>query len=283
MTLIVSNKMENRKVFFAPNIKFLRERAKLTQQELASALAVTRSKLNALESGQTTAPRPEDYLKFSDHFKLSVDTLLKVNLSKLGELKIRDLQAGNDVYVTGSNIRVLAVTVDEKNRENVEYVPVKAKAGYRSGYSDPDYIASLPRFSMPNLPSDGSFRMFPTTGDSMLPLPEGSDIICRYVTDWTALRPGALCIVILKGEQDFVFKKVTLKKEERTLLLESLNPVYTPYEVPLEEVLEVWKYYSYQSQEIPSPSTDIQHISFTVNEILKKIKIIQEEKNPEAS
>lgn len=265
-------------IFFASNIRFLRERAKLTQQELANNLAITRSKLNALESGQTTAPRAEDYLKFSAFFKLSIDTLLKVDLSLLGELKLRDLQAGNDVYITGSNIRVLAVTVDPDNRENVEYVPVKAKAGYRNGYSDPDYIASLPRFSMPNLPSDGSFRMFPTTGDSMLPLPEGSDIICRYVTDWTSVRPGALCIVILKGEQDFVFKKVSVKIAERTILLESLNPVYDPYEVPLDEVLEIWKYHSYQSREIPSPSPDIQHISVTVNEILKQIKTLHEQK-----
>lgn len=270
--------MDIPKIFFAQNLKFLREREKLTQQELANRLGITRSKLNALESGQTTAPRPGDYLKFSDFFKLSIDTLLKVDLSKLGELKLRDLQAGNDVYITGSNIRVLAVTVNTDNRENVEYVPIKAKAGYRDGYSDPDYIAALPKFSMPNLPSDGSFRMFPTTGDSMLPLPEGSDVVCRYIADWTTVRPGALCIVILKGEQDFVFKKVTVKVPEKVLLLESLNPVYEPYEVPLDEVLEIWKYYSYQSREIPSPSSDVQHISVTVNEILRQIRVMQEEK-----
>jgi len=268
--------MENYKIFFPENIRFLRERAKLTQQNLAENLGMTRSKLNALESGQTTAPRPEDYLKFSDYFKLSIDTLLKVRLSTLGELKLRELQAGNDVYITGTNLRVLAVTVDPENRENVEYVPVKAKAGYRDGYADPEFIASLPKFSMPNLPPDGSYRMFPTTGDSMLPLPEGSDIICRYVADWTSLKPGALCIVVLKGEQDFVFKKVTVKQAERSLYLESLNPAYQPYEVPLEEVLEIWKYHSFHSQEIPSPISDTHHISHTVYEILNRLKILQE-------
>ncbi|GAA4434167.1 hypothetical protein GCM10023091_08710 [Ravibacter arvi] len=269
--------MEDLKVFFAPNIKFLRERARLTQQELADRLRLTRSKLNALESGQTSAPRPEDYLKYSEIFKMSIDTLLKVNLSKLGELKIRDLEAGNDVYMTGSRMRVLAVTVDAENRENVEYVPVKAKAGYRSGYADPEFIAGLPKFSMPQLPSDGSFRMFPTTGDSMLPLPEGSDVIGRYVTDWTALKPGALCIVILKGEQDFVFKKVSVKQKERLVLLESLNPLYAPYEVPVDEVLEIWKYHSYHAQEIPSPVSDVQHISVAVSEILARLKKMQPE------
>lgn len=269
--------MEIPKVFFALNIKFLRERAKLTQHDLAQKLSITRSKLNALESGQTSAPRPEDYLKYSDFFKFSMDTLLRVNLSKLGELKLRDLQAGNDVYLTGSHIRVLAVTVDAQNRENMEYVPIKAKAGYRSGYADPDYIASLPRFSMPNLPADGTFRMFPTIGDSMLPIPEGAEIICRYAADWTSIKPETLCIVILKGEQEFVFKKVSVQSNERTLLLQSLNPVYTPYAVPMDEVLEIWKYYSYQSRALPAETNDVQHITSAVNEILRQIKKMQSE------
>ncbi|WP_342089298.1 hypothetical protein [Dyadobacter sp. OTU695] len=45
---------------------------------------MTRSKLNALESGQTAAPKPEDHLKYSDDFKVSVDTLMRVELARLG-------------------------------------------------------------------------------------------------------------------------------------------------------------------------------------------------------
>ena len=262
--------------FFASNIKFLRERKRLTQEHLAKELEITRSKLGALESGQIGSPQPEDYLKYSGYFKISVDTLMKVDLSKLGELKLRELESGNDVYITGRNIRVLAITVDNTNKENVEYVPVKAKAGYRSGHTDPDYIAKLPKFTMPNLPSGGSFRMFPTTGDSMLPLPEGAEVICRFVADWTTIKPGTLCIVILKGEQDFVFKKATVKQEERSLYLESLNTIYEPYEVPLGEVLEIWKYHSYQSKLLPEPVGEVQRIANTVNEILSRIKILEQ-------
>src|SRR5690606_40737116 len=87
---------------------------------------------------------------FSDYFHVSVDSMLKVDLTKLGELKLRELEAGNDVYIKGGNLRVLAISVDKSNNENVEYVPVKAKAGYASGgYNDPEYIAGLPKFSMP--------------------------------------------------------------------------------------------------------------------------------------
>ena len=268
--------MNTPKIFFAPNVKFLRERKKLTQHDLANYLEISRSKLNALESGQTASPQPEDYLKYSAYFGISIDTLLKIDLSKLGELKLRDLQAGNDVYMTGSNLRVLAISVDRSEKENVEYVPVKAKAGYRSGYADPDYIAKLPKFSFPNLPSSGTFRMFPTTGDSMLPLPEGADVICQFVEDWTMVKPGTLCIVVLRGENDFVFKRVTLKSLERMLLLESLNQAYQPYEVPVSEVLEIWKYYGYQSRIVPEPVSDVHHISSTLSEVLKRLRKIED-------
>jgi hypothetical protein len=208
-------------------------------------------------------------------FKISIDNLFKVDLSKLSEFKLRELEAGSDVYMTGSNIRILAISTDRANKENVEYVPIKAKAGYRSGHTDPDFIASLPKFSMPNLPGNGTFRMFPTSGDSMLPLPEGADVICQFVADWTALKVGTLSIVILRGEQDFVFKRVTISSEDKSLYLESLNPAYEPYRVPVGEVLEIWKYHSYQSRQIPEPVCEVQHIARTVNEILRRKKVIE--------
>lgn len=250
--------MPEQNIFWALNIRFLRSRKKLSQDQLAAALGMSRSKLNAHENGQTVNPTLNDLLDCSRYFKLSIDTLLKTDLSRLSEKQLRELEAGNDIYITGSKIRVLAITVDSNNREQVEYVPVKAKAGYRTGYSDPEYIATLPRFSMPGLPDSGSFRMFPTTGDSMLPIPEGSDVLTRYVEDWTMLKAETPCIVILKGTQDFVFKMVTVQKEARSLLLRSLNEQYAPYTVPFEEVLEIWQYYALYSRSLPEGEVGLQ-------------------------
>jgi transcriptional regulator with XRE-family HTH domain len=250
--------MTQQKVFFATNLRFLRKRKNLSQEALAAILDFTRSKLNALENGNTKAPQPEDLLEISAYFKVTLDTLLKVDLTTLGAFKMRELELGHDVYMAGSKMRILAITVDKDEKENVEFVPVKAKAGYRSGYNDPDFIATLPKFSMPNLPSTGTFRMFQTEGDSMLPIPENSEVITQYVEDWTDLKPDTLCIVIL-GEQDFVFKQVTILAGEQ-ILLKSLNADYKPYTVDLEDVLEIWKFYKYQSAELPELPTDLQEV-----------------------
>ncbi|MNK11842.1 Helix-turn-helix domain protein [compost metagenome] len=260
--------MENRKIFFAGNVKFLRERKKMSQEVLASHLNITRAKLAAIELGQTKSPQPDDYLNVSEYFKISIDSLLKVDLAKLGELKVRELEAGNDVYMAGGNIRVLAITVNKQNIENVEYVPVKAKAGYKAGYSDPEFIASLPKYSFPDLPKNGTYRMFPTTGDSMLPIPEGSDILAKYVQDWTSIKSETPCIVILNGEQDFVFKKVTLQSDGN-VLLQSFNEIYKTYTEPMANVLEIWQFERYVSGQLPQKQTSIEELKIMIIELGK--------------
>src|SRR5690554_3311744 len=116
--------MKPQKIFFQGNLKFLRERRKISQAALAEILGISRSKLNSLENGFTKTPLPEDYVNFSEFYKISIDTLLKADLAKLSELKIRQLEAGNDVYIMGGNMRILAITVDKNNKENNEYVPI---------------------------------------------------------------------------------------------------------------------------------------------------------------
>lgn len=163
---------------------------------------------------------------------------------------------------------MLAISVDKSNNENVEFVPVKAKAGYASGgYSDPEYIAGLPRFSIPNLPRNGTYRIFPITGDSMLPVPDGSEVTGRFIEDWRALKPDTPCVVVLRGNQDFVFKLVTVTGDG-VLRLRSLNPVYEPYEVPAEDVLEVWQFYSFTSREMPE-NTDLGIILREIRQAVK--------------
>ncbi|KOH42596.1 XRE family transcriptional regulator [Sunxiuqinia dokdonensis] len=258
------------KIFFAGNIKFLRERRKMSQEALAAKLGLTRAKLAAIEAGNTKSPQPADYLNFSEFFKISIDTLLKIELSKLGEIKLRELEAGNDVYIRGGNLRVLAISVDRSNNENVEYVPVKAKAGYMAGCNDPEFIASLPKFSLPNLPAQGTFRIFPSTGDSMLPVPENSDIIAQYVADWTSIKADTPCIIILKGQQDFVFKMTTVHADG-TILLKSLNTAYAPYTVEANDVMEIWQFYAYTSREFPEARSEMATVLTAIRNLEEKI------------
>jgi transcriptional regulator with XRE-family HTH domain len=263
--------MAAQKVYFSSNIKFLRERKKLTQEALANELNMTRKKLFALESGQTKTPPVTDMINFSRFFNVSVDTLLTVDLPKLSGVQIQALDAGHEAYANGANLRVLAISVDQDNTENIEYVPVKAKAGYAAGYHDPEFIASLPKYSFPNLPKGNTYRVFPTSGESMLPIPDGSEVIAQYITDWEMIKPGTPSIVILKGNQDFVFKLVTWQANG-SLLLESLNDLFRPYTVAVNEVAEIWKYHKHQTDKLPEKQTEIQEIKGLLMQIVNDLK-----------
>lgn len=262
--------MNTQKIFWSDNLRFLRKRRKLSQGGLANALNIKRVTLNSYENEHTKNPPVEILLSVSELFSVSVDTLLRVNLSKLGELKLRELEAGNDVYIKGGNLRVLAITVDKKNNEHVEYVPVKAKAGYVAGFNDPEYIGTLPKYSLPNLPKGGTYRVFPITGDSMLPIPDGSEIVGRYMEDWSEINPDTPCVVVLNAKQDFVFKLVSLQPDQK-FILRSLNSLYQPFLVEATEVLEIWKFHSYITQKLPEPPTDMNTILSAIKNIEDKV------------
>lgn len=251
--------MNTQKIYFFSNMRFLRDRRKISQELISSALGMSRTKYMQLEIGKTKSIAIEDYIKISSYHRIAIDTLIQVDLSKLGELKIRELEAGNDVYIRGGNLRVLSISIDKTNKENVEYVPIKGRAGYTAGgFADPDYIRDLPKYSMPNLPAHGTYRTFPIEGDSMLPFPEQMDVTGKFIEDWNTIKPETMAIVVMKG-QDIVFKSISLL-ENGILYCRSLNTVYEPYTVPVEEILEIWEYFSYSSKHIPEATGDLDRV-----------------------
>lgn len=257
-------------MYFSSNIKLLRNRRKRTQDLVAGELGMSRSTLNSYENGSIKNPTLDALMVFSKYFRLSIDTMVKVDLSKLSDFQMSELERGNDVYVTGSRLRVIATTVDSQNRENIEVVPLKAKAGYKNGFADPEFIKKLPTFQLPLLLSDRKYRMFQISGDSMLPIPDKSWIIAEYLENWYDVKDGEAYIVLTQ-EEGLVFKiAYNQLKKKKNLLLKSLNSIYEPYELHLGEIREVWKFCNYLSSEIPDNT-------FSKDDLLSKIMHLEKE------
>jgi transcriptional regulator with XRE-family HTH domain len=236
---------------FNSNIKILRQRRKLTQDMIAGELGFSRSTYNSYENGSVVNPTLEALFAFSKYFRISIDTLVKMDLQHLSEFQLSELERGNDVFVTGARLRVLATTVDSNNKENIEVVPIKAKAGYKNGFADPDFIKKLPTFQLPILFNDRKYRMFQITGDSMLPIPDKSWVIAEYLENFYDIKDGN-AYVLLTQDEGIVFKLAFNQiKKKKCLLLKSLNPDFDPYEVHVNEVREVWTFCNYISSEIP--------------------------------
>ena len=239
-------------MYFASNIKFLRKRRGRTQGDIAVALNLKRSTLSGYENG-VAQPGIEILVSFSGYFNISIDTMLKIDMMKLSESQLGELERGYDAYVRGSNLRVLATTVNSGNKENIELVPEMAKAGYTTGYADPEFIGELPVFRLPFLSDNRKYRTFQLRGDSMLPIPDGSWVTGEFLQNWMDIISGKAYVVFTIND-GIVFKIVENNlASDGKLVLYSLNTIYEPYEVHINEVKEVWKFVNYISNELPDP------------------------------
>ena len=237
--------------YISSNLRFLRNEKSLTQQDLAQSLDMTRVKYASYENSVNKNPPVEDLMRISTFFNISIDALIKVELPKLSKVRLNELFAGNDTFIAGSKLRVLATTVNPENRENIEFVSIKAKAGYLNGYEDPEYISSLPAFHLPVIKKDHKYRLFSVTGDSMLPFPEDAFMIGEYVDDWFSIKDGEKCLVI-SNEQGLALKEVYNQlKKDKTLILKSTNPIYNPYKIEAQNILEIWRFAGYIDLEWP--------------------------------
>ena len=240
------------KTYFNTNIKFLRNRKGITQNEIADQLGMKRPTLSGYEN-EVSQPTIAALIAFSKFYNIAIDTLLNIDLPKLSELQLRQLEHGEDVFIRGGRLRVLATTVNSDNDENIELVSEKAKAGYATGFADPEYISQLPRFQMPFLSKQKKYRTFQLSGDSMLPIPEGSWVTAEYLQDWSQAISGE-AYVVFTLDDGIVFKVVeNLLKQEGIFRLYSLNPLYEPYDVPITEIKEMWKFVHFISKELPEP------------------------------
>lgn len=261
-------------MFFAPNLKLLRQRRNLSQEEMAGKLEVTRSSLSGYENG-TAEPNFATLIRISNFFRVSIDKLLKTELSSLSEMQLNEIESGYDIDLSGNRLRVLATTVNQEENENIELVPEKARAGYMAGYSDPDFIKVLPTFNLPFLSRDKKYRTFTISGDSMPPVASGSFVTGEYVQNWNTIKSGYPYILVTKDE-GIVFKIVYNKiKENKSLQLVSTNPLYDPYEVDVRDVLEIWKFVNFISNELPDPKVEKDDLSSVVLNLQKEIRQIK--------
>lgn len=215
----------------AQNLQFLRRKTGHSQQEIADLLEIPRTTWSGYELGKVE-PNITMLQKMSSFFNQPLDRLLtqRIDFDEYEVARSKDL-------------RVLAVTMDQDHRENIELVYSKAEAGYLDGFQDPEYISELPKMYIPNLPS-GSYRAFEIHGDSMLPMPTGSLVISKYVESFKDLKDDKTYVIITQKD-GIVYKRVKNHPAENQLTAISDNEVYSPYTISYEDIQEIWRYHAH--------------------------------------
>lgn len=234
------------------NLKFLRKKQGMTQEELAVHLGVKRSLVGAWEEDRSE-PRATVLTKIAAMFTTTVEALVLQDLATLPESQWSNATAA-DQEGKGTRILTVPVKAEDRDQEMIPVVPVTARAGYTTGYADPEFIQMLPVFSLPvpEIHKYRTYRVFQIAGDSMLPLQPGTYIIGEYTNNWREIRNGEPYIIVTR-EDGVVYKRV-IKGDSPAdpLTLVSDNKLYEPYSVSPGEVREVWKATGYISFALPA-------------------------------
>jgi phage repressor protein C with HTH and peptisase S24 domain len=207
-------------------------------------------------------PRYEVLEAVCDLFKLTMDELLRKDLSD---------QKGN--YL--SQRRAMKMV---SGPAEIPFVPVKAAAGYLAGYADPEFIDELNTFTLPML-TGSNYRAFEIIGDSMLPTPSGSVIVGEKVSDLEEVKNDTPCIVVSRNE-GIVYKRVQKNgKQKDKLTLVSDNPVFHPYTVSTEEVIEMWQAQVVISKANSQHRWDMNQLANVVSDLQQQVSSLQKKMN----
>jgi SOS-response transcriptional repressor LexA len=127
----------------------------------------------------------------------------------------------------------------------------------------------------------GTYRAFEITGDSMLPLQSGTIVVGEYLNNWNDVKPGDTYVVISKND-GIVYKRIGNRiKENKTIKLISDNPVYEPYTIASDELLEIWKAKAYISTNFPEPAPEptLETLTNMVSQMQKSISNLDKNRN----
>jgi transcriptional regulator with XRE-family HTH domain len=246
------------------NLRYLRKQKGLTQEEFANLLNIKRSLIGAYEE-ERAEPRLEIIEQVAQMFELTLDELLLNDMATTSN--------SNNYLEQRRKLKMAVSHVAE-----VRFVPLKAAAGYLTGYADPDFIDELNTFTLPML-APGNYRAFEIIGDSMLPTPSGSVVVGEKVSGMEDIKNNQAYIVVSK-QDGIVYKRVV--KNTRTkakLTLVSDNPLYEPYEISSGDVVEIWKAQWVISKSTPQRSWDNGQLTDVISNLQQQVTNLSKKLN----
>jgi len=228
----------------ARNLKYLRKKSGKTQDALSAAVNIGRTTIANYEAG-ISEPNLETLVILSNFFGISVDDLLSKNVEDIAKATEKDivLKATVPDLVAGYSSIPRIITVDNSGNDNIIYVPVKARAGYLSGYGDAEFMETLPTFRLPGL-NNATYRMFEVDGPSMAPnVLHGDRIIGEWIDSLDKIRDNRVYVIV--HSNGVAVKRIINRLKERGKLYLKSDTVAHRHEFPTleidpEDIKEVW-------------------------------------------
>lgn len=251
-------------LYISDNLKWLRSKRVLSQQEVADGMSLPLDRYKKYEYGKNTPPA-EMLVIISRYYHISIDLLLTVDLRKISIENLMQLE---------NNRIVLPIIVDQDGNNLIEIIPHKAQAGYLSGYADAEYIENLQQIALPFL-GLGKMRAFPINGDSMPPHTNQSFVVGKYVDNLGEIKQNKTYIFITSSE-GITYKRLGSKNDD-SLTVVADNIIYSSYQIKLSDILEIWEYVCHigrdDTKQLISESNTVKEMFLELKRDIHEIKL----------
>lgn len=195
------------------NIKFLREKKGLSQEDFGKLIGATRGQVGSYEEDRAK-PKTEIANKICKHFSIQVEDLFAKRLNKSNVLIVQEPEG---MYLT-------------KHQDGIPLFPDYASAGTPNGFADA--LKDLPRYYVPGF--QDCDLMVPVSGDSMYSdYSSGDIVICKQIHDPSFIQWGHAYLV--DTVQGLILKNLMPSDKDGFIKFVSNNNKYPPFEVKKKE------------------------------------------------
>ena len=230
---------------FAENLKFLREKYKIDQQELAEKLGrKSSSSISEWEKGKYT-PKLKTLNEIAKIFNVDIDDLMNIDLSISNQIYnilpiYNQLNDENKV----ATYEFASDRLEEQKQENVLDFPKKEKiptvhnsasAANPTELTYGDTVVEEEEFE--RVPRNADFAV-PIIGDSMEPVIRNGQFV--FVKEQPDVEDGEIAIVELDGD-GVTCKEIYKDYENQTIILRSINDLYEDRIVSPEQIRIIGK------------------------------------------
>lgn len=265
---------------FLEAYEYLKETNRVSNPSVfAKEIGVSSSTMTEICKGRTNAGIKAIQGLLNRYDEIDAVWLLKNTGSMLFKKNTLSVTESLSEYKKSDKINCPAVvTVDSQQNDNIVLVPVKAQAGYLEGYEDPEFIQTLPSYTLPNI-NNGVFRMFQIGGHSMFPtMHDGSYAVGQFVEDWeNNIRDGRIYIVVTEDDGIIVKRCLNRIKKYGSIYCKSDNrKEYPNLQVSIDKIKEVWECKLHLSYDLPDPAdiydrmNDLEAELYTLKSVVNK-------------
>ncbi len=171
---------------------------------------------------------------------------------------------------------VVVATQDTTGNTTVPLINHKAAATFVAGYQSQEWFEEQDSILLPSyMIKEGQCYALQVSGDSMEPTLMPDDwVICRLLdsAEYRYLSDGAVYVVVSQ-QKGIQVKRVRNRLHQYGVLrCLSDNPKHETFDIPEEELLQVWKVEWHLRSHLPEVSPDIDHLQDNLQTMMEEMK-----------